>query len=906
MRSYLLMFCLLGILARVAAAQTTVTILVADGSAAETLAGQPENPGLIRITRTGATSAPLTVWVKVAGNAIQGTDYTFGNAIGSFVVIPVGSSSLDIPIRVRDDAFTEADEEIRIDLEDETNSGAAVPYRIGADRAEVRIQDNEDPSLPPRAVVRVASLGAQMLESLSNAVSFRVFREGNLSVPLEVLYTLGGSATPGADYQVSADRVIIPAGATFGDLTLVAINDTLIETSESVILTLMPHPRGGEVPPPVDAYALGQVTSGTMNLISEDLPPPPAVTITSPVAGSSQAAPGTIQVAVSAVDPLGHIVRFVLTDGPTVIASNGVTHVTPPLPGTPFEFTTTLTNVRAGLHSFRARAWSNSGQMGSSSVVQSIVTNIPPIISKMSVEALDAEAAEGPMGGPSNPAAFAITVDVPMPTDQYVVYRLTSPGPGLDFHPPAGYSQTNWPMYWPIGPTDYGYAFFPKGTTRVVIEVEPVEDAMQEGNEALTLTLSYPFVFTERTFEGIVQFTEGGFHTPPFDPYALPVRYFDYDLTTNSVATATLLDNDTEPTPFAVVAIAATDSDAEETAPGAGVANVGVFTISRVGPTDLPLSVNYQLTARPRDIPLRFPIPVQAQHGIDYVVLPSLGVATIPAGATSTDIVIAPIHDLVTESPEYVQIHLRPSSIPVPSSSSYLLYTNSMASLVIRDFVLPALTPVVYIKTADSQAIENESFNRTASFTVQRVGNLAESLTVPYSLGGTALHGVDYEEMSGVVTIPAGSARSTILIKAIADGVAEPTESISVSLARPPSDVYPPPYVLSGSSTLRSSAGASIRDSFLTPGQPLTRRMKVLLWRHNRYHRHVVVPLPAPSLQEESVASQPITWAVDASSDLVLWEEIGTTQDPEEFVDVSEGDHAERFYRFRELSSEDP
>lgn len=125
-------------------------------------------------------------------------------------------------------------------------------------------------------------------------------------------------------------------------------------------------------------------------------------------------------------------------------------------------------------------------------------------------------------------------------------------------------------------------------------------------------------------------------------------------------------------------------------------------------------------------------------------------------------------------------------------------------------------------------------------------------------------------------------------------------------MARPSADVYPPPYVLSGSATLRSSAGASIRDSFLTPGQPLTRRMKVLLWRHNRFHRHVVVPLPSPPPPAEAVATPLITWAVDASSDLVLWEEIGTTQDPEEFVDVSEGDYAQRFYRFRELDSEEP
>jgi hypothetical protein len=55
-----------------------------------------------------------------------------------------------------------------------------------------------------------------------------------------------------------------------------------------------------------------------------------------------------IHVAFNSVDTNGYIVSYVLTDGATVLASNRVQHPTPPTNGTPFKFSHTLTNVRAG------------------------------------------------------------------------------------------------------------------------------------------------------------------------------------------------------------------------------------------------------------------------------------------------------------------------------------------------------------------------------------------------------------------------------------------------------------------------------------------------------------------------------------------------------------------------------
>lgn len=88
------------------------------------------------------------------------------------------------------------------------------------------------------------------------------------------------------------------------------------------------------------------------------------------------------------------------------------------------------------------------------------------------------------------------------------------------------------------------------------------------------------------------------------------------------------------------------------------------------------------------------------------------------------------------------------------------------------------------------------------------------------------------------------------------------------------------------------TAGVSIRDQLLPPDGLSRAQRLVWLFRH----RHVIVPLPVAALN--TVAP---SWAVEASPDLTSWQEIGVTQDPDEFVDVT-ADASARFYRFRQLS----
>ena len=100
----------------------------------------------------------------------------------------------------------------------------------------------------------------------------------------------------------------------------------------------------------------------------------------------------------------------------------------------------------------------------------------------------------------------------------------------------------------------------------------------------------------------------------------------------------------------------------------------------------------------------------------------------------------------------------------------------------------------------DSFAVEGAS---TGTIVFTRDGNLSQPLSLSYGVSGTATAGLDYNPLSGTVTIPAGSASAPVVVDPINDGIAEATRSVTVTLGAVP-----------GYSVDLSSATVSIRDAF--------------------------------------------------------------------------------------------
>ena len=230
---------------------SAVTVSAIDASAAEVISGQTANPGMYRITRTGGTTAPLTVAYTMSGTSLNGTDYTFLNGTAT---IAAGLTFVDVPLNVIDDTLIESNETAILTVSSSSN------YTVGAtNTATVTIADND------QNTVTVSAIDASAAEVVSgqtaNGGTYRISRTGSTSSALAVPYTMSGTGSNGSDYTSLNGTATIAAGQTFVDVPLNVIDDTLIENTETAILTVSSSSN----------YTVGATNTATVTIADNDL-----------------------------------------------------------------------------------------------------------------------------------------------------------------------------------------------------------------------------------------------------------------------------------------------------------------------------------------------------------------------------------------------------------------------------------------------------------------------------------------------------------------------------------------------------------------------------------------------------------------------------------------------------------
>ncbi len=266
--------------------------------------------------------------------------------------------------------------------------------------------------------------------------------------------------------------------------------------------------------------------------------------------------------------------------------------------------------------------------------------------------------------------------------------------------------------------TDYAMpasVILPAGSSSTTFTLTPVDDTLQEETETVIATITTNAAYAR-------------------------------DSTSNS-QTVTLHDND-----LPTVTLTATDPSATEAA-----GNSGMFTITRTGGNPgLPLTVDYALAGR-------------AIHGADYRRLD--GRATIPAGASSTTVVIQPYDDSVDEGTQDVILQLR-------STTGYTIGGTGTATVTITDND----SPQVYVKLTTSGVLEPNTGTVTAvAFQIIRPAS-GTAITVNYSISGTATSGADFTALPGTIAFSSGDTSKTINVTALPDTDFEDAESVILTL----------------------------------------------------------------------------------------------------------------------------
>ena len=104
-------------------------------------------------------------------------------------------------------------------------------------------------------------------------------------------------------------------------------------------------------------------------------------------------------------------------------------------------------------------------------------------------------------------------------------------------------------------------------------------------------------------------------------------------------------------------------------------------------------------------------------------------------------------------------------------------------------------------------------------FTFTR-GTAGAALAVAYTVSGSATPGSDYRALTGTVTIPAGATSTTLAIAPVDDTLAEPTETITLSLL--PSTQYGITAPASATISLQDNDTVVVPDSDIDASRFLT------------------------------------------------------------------------------------
>lgn len=212
-----------------------------------------------RLTRT-ETSGSLSIGFSPTGTATSGMDYTYP----LFVTFADGAATADVVITPSNDTMSEPTETITITL-----SNPFFGYVVGSpSSATANLYDND--AVVITSVVKVSDVA----EGGYNG-QFLVTRTGDLSATPTVSYSIGGTATSGADYLApDGSFTFVPGSATAG-IFISALCDNLVEGDETVTFTLTSG----------TGYTISG--SGTATLTIADDPPVITVVATDTAEGSA-------------------------------------------------------------------------------------------------------------------------------------------------------------------------------------------------------------------------------------------------------------------------------------------------------------------------------------------------------------------------------------------------------------------------------------------------------------------------------------------------------------------------------------------------------------------------------------------------------------------------------------------
>ena len=556
---------------------------------------ESQSPG-IAVALSTNSSVPVTVSYRVIGGTAPSNRYVLP---AGTLTITVSNLVAFIPLQIINDTNAQPSQTIRVAVFNPTNATLD-----GIKIHTYTILDDDTGS------VSVTAVPASAAETGLVAGNFRIARIGPTNASQLVNFQITGTASAPTDYAPLGNAATIPAGAAFVDLPVTPVDDRTMEFSQTVVLTLISTTGGNIISPNIATVTIADNDTNTLPVVS--------VTTTNRPYAVEGGGNGEFLFTRSGATTNALTLAFTVSG----TAGNGADYAT-------------ITN---GV----------TIPIGQSNVIVAVAAVDDALIE--GDETVIVTLTEGANYRPAFPAYAQVTIQ---DNDQRVwldASDFTAAEPGTDTgeftFSRFGTTNTAATIFFAISGTasngvDYvrftNQIVIPAGSLTVKLPVLPVDDALVEGPETVTLTVQNNSAYT-----------------------------------TGTPANGTVTINDDEP----MLTITAVVTNVLE-----GSGSNGVFRLTRTG------SPNYDFTAR-------IAIGGAAAFGVDYP--PFATNIYFSCGIMSIDLFLTPTNEVVVEGGESVTATLLPNPAYTILSPSNAVLTIADAGLNQTPVVL-ITSPKTYV-----------------------------------------------------------------------------------------------------------------------------------------------------------------------------------------------------------------
>ncbi|MGE7774814.1 Calx-beta domain-containing protein [Chitinophaga sp. NPDC101104] len=786
-------------------------------------AAEPATHGMFRVSLpAGVTvSEDIDVTYTVAGTAVSGTDYT---PLSGAVVIPAGQNSVAITVPVLDDQVIETTENVLVTLTGGTSTSFNFTASATSGAATVDIADNDQ--VPANLVISVTNPVDGAEPATGGSFTLSLPAGYSASENITVQYSIGGTATGGADYAALSGTAVIPAGQTGIQVPVTVTNDPVIEATETILVTVTGAASASFTLVPSTTNG-----SATVHIADDDNVPANLVLhVTKTADGAEPSGNGSFTIGLPAGITSSENITINYTVGGTASA------------GTDYAALSGIAVLPAGLNNMTVPVTviDDNNVEGTETVVLTLnggtstsftftgtgnaTANIADNESLVLIVSKGADGAE-----PATDCSFRISLPagITVNVDITVNYAITgTASAGVDYTALAG------------------SVVIPAGRNSVLIPVVVTDDQLIENSETVILTITGATApgltftagpankatlnITDDDITGVslelnatkpdaaepaaagefsisltggkisqeditVQYTVSGTAANGVD-YTNLVGSVIIPAGQNSVSIPVPVTDDQviESTETVILTLNG-GASASFTLTGTGSATVNItdndntaanreLSVVKINDAAEPAAHGMFRVSLPaggtvsEDIDVTYTVAGTAVSGTDYT--PLSGAVTIPAGQHSVEVTVPVLDDQVIETTENVLVTLTGGT-----SASFNFTASATSGAATVDIADNDQVPANLVISV-TNPVDGAEPNTGGSFTLSLPAgySASENITVQYSIGGTATGGTDYAALSGSAVIPAGQTGIQVPVTVTNDPVIESTETILVTV----------------------------------------------------------------------------------------------------------------------------